>query len=85
MARDLIKLPNNKWGFLILIALEALVAVWALVATYHSIQIGRTRTVLYGAVVLFAVFYILGRSLRTFAGLLKQERAEKQGSEGEKK
>lgn len=85
MARDLIKLPNNKWGFLILLILEALVAVWALAGVFYSIRAGRTRTMIYGLITMFAIFYILGRSLRTFVGLLKQERAEKEGNGEEKK
>ncbi len=85
MAKDLIKLPNNKWGFLILLVLEALVAVWAISATLYAVRMGRTRTVVYGLIVMFAVFYILGRGLRTFIGLLKKEREEKQQNGEEKK
>ena len=78
MAKDLIKLPNNKWGFLILIAIMALIAAWALAATFHAIRAEQTRAVIYGAITLFAVFYILGRSLRALRDLLRRERAEKQ-------
>ena len=85
MARDLIKLPNNKWGFLILIVLEALVAVWAVAVMFNSVSAGRKSAMLYGMVVILAMFYILGRSLRTFVGLLKRERTEKKKSGEEKK
>ena len=84
MARDLIKLPNNKWGFLILLALEALVAVWAVAVMFSAVSAGRKSTMLYGLVVILAMFYILGRSLRTFVGLLKKEREEKRQNEKEK-
>ena len=77
MAKDLIKLPNNKWGFLIVIVIMALIAAWALAATFHAIRTEQTRTVLYGAITLFAVFYILGRSIRALRDLLRRERAEK--------
>ena len=85
MARDLIKLPNNKWGFLILIILEAAVAVWVLAAVFYFARIGRKSTLLYGMITMLAIFYILGRSLRTFIGLLKQERAEKEKNGEQKK
>lgn len=85
MARDLIKLPNNKWGFLILIVLEAVVAVWLLAAVFYFARIGRKSTMLYGMISMLAIFYILGRSLRTFVGLLKQERAEKKRNGEQKK
>ena len=77
MAKDLIKLPNNKWGFLTLIVIMALIAAWALAATFYAIRADRTRTVVYGAITLFAAFYILGRSIRAFRDLLRRERAEK--------
>ncbi|MBQ9648652.1 MAG: hypothetical protein IJV43_09885 [Oscillospiraceae bacterium] len=78
MARELLKLPNNKKGFVMLLILEALVAAWALTATLYALSAGRTRTVIYGFIVLFAIFYILGRSLRSFRNLQKQERAQKE-------
>ena len=78
MARELLKLPNNKKGFVMLLILEALVAAWALAATFYALSAGRTRTVIYGLIVLFAIFYILGRSLRSFRNLQKQERAQKE-------
>lgn len=78
MARELLKLPNNKKGFVMLLILEALVAAWALAATFYALSAGRTRTVIYGFIVLFAIFYILGRSLRSFRNLQKQERAQKE-------
>lgn len=82
MGKDLIKLPNNKRGFLTLIIIEAIAAAWAISAVLYAIRVGRTRTVVYGFITLFAVFYILGRSLRAFAGILKKEREEKaQGGE----
>ena len=78
MARELLKLPNNKKGFVMLLILEALVAAWALAATLYALSAGRTRTVIYGFIVLFAIFYILGRSLRSFRNLQKQGRAQKE-------
>ena len=84
MAREMLKLPNNKKGFIILLILEAMVAVWALAATFYALSAGRTRTVIYGAIVLFAIFYILGRSLRSFRDLQRKERAQK-AQDGETK
>ncbi len=76
MPKDMLKLPNNKKGFVILLVLEALVAVWALAATYYAISHGLTRTVIYGAITLFAIFYIFGRSLRSFCNIVRRDREE---------
>lgn len=81
MARDLIKFSNDKKGFRMLLALEAVVAAWALAATFYAVSQGRTRTMLYGAVTVFAVFYILGRSARSYRNIVRQEKAEQQGRE----
>ena len=78
MARELIKLPNNKNGLLIMIVIEVLIAAWALAATLYAFSAGRTRTVIYGFIVLFAIFYILGRSLRSFRDLRRREREQKE-------
>ncbi len=76
MAKDLLKLPNNKRGFLTLLVLEALVAVWALAATFHAVRTGRTHTVIYGGITVFAIFYILGRSLRGYRNIVRREKEE---------
>lgn len=85
MGKDMLKLPNNKWGFLILLVLEALIVAWALVATFHSMRLGRTSSMVYGMITLLAVCYILGRSIRTFLGILKKEREEQNKSGGKQK
>ncbi|MBE7008105.1 MAG: hypothetical protein E7422_03015 [Ruminococcaceae bacterium] len=77
MAKDLLKLPNNKKGFLILIALEALVAAWALAATYYAARVGSTGTLVYGGITVFAIFYILGRSLRGYRNIVRREKEER--------
>lgn len=77
MARELIKLPNNKYGLLILIGIEVAVGVWALAATLYAYSVHRTRTVIYGFIVLFAIFYILGRSLRSYRNIRRREREQK--------
>ena len=82
MGKDMLKLPNNKWGFLILLVLEALIVAWALFATFHSMRLGRTSTTIYSTITLVAVCYILGRSIRTFLGILKKEREEQNESGG---
>ena len=77
MARDLIKFKNTKGGFVTLLVLEGVLCVWALTATLYALKVGRTRTVVYGFVTMFAIFYIFGRSLRSFRGLVKREKEEK--------
>ena len=76
MARDFIKISNDKKGFRMLLALEVLVAGWALAATVYAIRTGRTRTVIYGSITMVAVFYILGRSFRNYRNIVKQEKEE---------
>ena len=74
MGKDMLKLPNNKKGFLILLVLEALIAVWALAATLYAIRAGMTRRAVYGGVTMFAIFYILGRSLRSYRDIARREK-----------
>ena len=81
MARDLIRFSNDKKGFLTLLVVEALVAVWALSATVYAVIRGRTGTMIYGGITMFAAFYILGRSLRSYRDLRRRER-EENGKEG---
>lgn len=81
MARDLIRFSNDKKGFLTLLVVEALVAVWALSATLYAVTHGRTSTMLYGAVTMLAAFYIFGRSLCSYRDLRRRER-EQNGKEG---
>lgn len=78
MARELIKLPNNKNGLLIMIGIEVLIAAWALAATLYAYSVHRTHTVVYGFIVLFAIFYILGRSLRSYRNIRRREREQKE-------
>ena len=84
MAKDLIKFSNDKKGFRMLLILEAVIAAWALAATLYAVRTGRNRTVLYGVVTLFAVFYILGRSFRNYRNIVKHEKEEAAGQKGEK-
>lgn len=81
MARDLIRFSNDKKGFLGLLTVEALVAAWSLSATLYALIHGRTGTVVYGAVTMFAAFYILGRSLRSYRDLRRREREENRKEE----
>ena len=78
MARELIKFSNDKKGFITLLVVEGLVALWALSATLYALTHGRTSTMLYGAVTMLAAFYIFGRSLRSFRGFLRREKQEKE-------
>ena len=78
MARELIKFSNDKKGFITLLVVEGLVALWALSATLYALTRGRTSTMLYGAVTMFAAFYIFGRSLRSFRSFLRREKQEKE-------
>ena len=83
MGKDMLKLPNSKMGFLILLALEALAAAWALAATLYAARAGRTSTVVYGGVTVFAIFYILGRSLRGYRNIVRREREQKAAAKKE--
>ncbi len=74
MARDLIRFSNDKKGFRALLTIEALVALWSLAATYYGLRSGRTRTAIYGLITVFAAFYILGRSARSYRDFLKKEK-----------
>lgn len=74
MARELIKFSNDKKGFRALLIIEVLVAAWALTATLYAVRTGRTRTIIYGGITMFAAFYILGRSYRSYRDLVKRER-----------
>ena len=76
MARELIKFSNDKKGFLTLLVVEGLVALWALSATLYALTHGRTSTMLYGAVTMFAAFYIFGRSLRSFRDFMRREKEQ---------
>ena len=78
MAREMLKLPNNKKGLIIMLVIEALIAVWAFAATFYALKVGRTSTAIYGFIVLFAIFYILGRSLRSFRNISRKERTQKE-------
>ncbi len=82
MARDLIKFSNDKKGFLTLLAIEALLAVWAVAAMITSARVGSRRSVVYSMVCLFGIFYIFGRSLRNYINIVKKEKADK--AQGEK-
>ena len=82
MARDLIKFSNDKKGFLTLLAIEALLAVWAVAAMITSARVGSRRSVVYSMVCLFGIFYIFGRSLRNYIDIVKKEKADK--AQGEK-
>lgn len=77
MARDLIKFKNTKGGFIALLVLEGALCVWALTATMYAVKVGRTSTMIYGLITMLAIFYIFGRSLRSFRGLVKREKEEK--------
>ena len=85
MAREILKLPNNKKGFAALLALEALAAVWALAATFYAARAGRTSSLIYGGITVFAIFYILGRSLRGYRNIVRREREEAAKSKEERK
>lgn len=78
MAKEILKLPNNKKGFILLLLLEALIAAWALAATFYAVRTGATRTVVFGGITVFAIFYILGRSFRSFRDIVKKERESKE-------
>ncbi len=76
MARDLIKFSNDRKGFLTLLVVEGLVAVWALSATLYAVTHGRTSTTIYGGLTMLATFYIFGRSLRSYRNLRRSEHEE---------
>ncbi|MBQ9721109.1 MAG: hypothetical protein IJV64_10505 [Oscillospiraceae bacterium] len=78
MARELIKFSNDKKGFIALLIVEGVVALWALSATCYAITRGRTSTMIYGAVTMFAAFYIFGRSLRSFHNMTRKEKEKKE-------
>ena len=78
MARELIKFSNDKKGFLTLLVVEGLVALWALSAMLYALTHGRTSTMIYGAVTMFAAFYIFGRSLRSFRDFMRREKEQKE-------
>jgi len=78
MARELIKFSNDKKGFITLLVVEGLVALWALSAMLYALTHGRTSTMIYGAVTMLAAFYIFGRSLRSFRSFLRREKQEKE-------
>ncbi len=78
MARELIKFSNDRKGFITLLIVEGAVALWALSATCYAITHGRTSTMIYGAVTMFAAFYIFGRSLRSFRNMIRKEKEEKE-------
>ena len=78
MARELIKFSNDKKGFITLLVVEGLVALWALSATLYALTHGRTSTMIYGAVTMFAAFYIFGRSLRSFRDFKRREKEQKE-------
>ncbi len=84
MARDLIKFSNDKKGFRMLLAVELLVAAWAVAASVSAIRRGSTSTVLYSAVTVAAIFYILGRSLRSYRNIVKKEKKEAAAGKKEK-
>lgn len=81
MAKDLIRFSNDKKGFLTLVVLEALVALWALAAMFYAVRTGRTRTMIYGAITVFAAFYILGRSLRSYRDILRRDKKDAEPGE----
>ena len=83
MARELIKFSNDRKGFITLLIVEGVVALWALSATCYAITHGRTSTMMYGAVTMFAAFYIFGRSLRSYRNIRRREREQKE-QEGKK-
>ena len=76
MAKELFKFTNDKKGFRILLLLELAVAVWALAATLYAVRVGRTSTMIYGALTVFAIFYILGRSFRSYRNIVRREKEE---------
>ena len=78
MARELIKFSNDRKGFITLLIVEGAVALWALSATCYAITHGRTSTMIYGAMTMFAAFYIFGRSLRSFRNMTRKEKEEKE-------
>ncbi len=78
MARDLIKFSNDKKGFLTLLVIEALLAVWAIAAMITSVRVGSRRSIAYSMICLFGIFYIFGRSLRNYVNIVKKEKAEKE-------
>ncbi|MCR5825046.1 MAG: hypothetical protein K6G54_00620 [Oscillospiraceae bacterium] len=76
MARELIKFSNDKKGFRTLLAVEALAALWALSAVVYAVIKGRSNTMVYGGITLFATLYIFARSLSSYRKLVAQERGE---------
>ncbi len=84
MARDLIKFSNDKKGFRALLVVEGLVAAWSISATLYAVVHGRTSTMIYGCITMFAAFYIFGRSLRSYREFARREREENR-KEGESK
>ena len=76
MAKELIKFSNDKKGFRMLLFVEILLAVWSFAATLYAANAGRTRTMIYGGITMFAIFYILGRSLRSYRTMVRKEREE---------
>ena len=78
MAREILKFTNDRKGYRLLLVLESLLALWALAAVFYAMRIGRTSTALYGGITLFAIFYILGRSLRTYRNIVRREREEEE-------
>ena len=77
MAKDIIRFSNDKKGFRCLLALETVIAVWALAATLHAVRTGRTSTMIYGGITMLAIFYILGRSFRSYRNIVRQEKEKK--------
>ena len=78
MARDLIKFSNDKKGFLSLLAVEGVVALWAVSATFYAATHARTTTMIYSALTMLATFYIFGRSLRSYRDIVRREREKKE-------
>ena len=77
MARDLIRFSSDKKGFAALLTMEALVAVWALTATFAALRAGEKRTAACGLLTAAATLYILGRGLRGFLNIVRREREER--------
>ncbi len=78
MAKDLIKFSNDRKGFRILLLIELALAIWSVAATYTSLRAGSRRSVVYGIVCMLGIFYILGRSFRSYRDLVKKEKEEKE-------
>ena len=81
MAKELFKFTNDKKGFRTLLILELAVAVWALAATLYAINAGRKSTIIYGAMTVCAIFYILGRSFRSYRNLIRREKEDAERKE----